>query len=75
MDIYELAALCTVLGSAWKVVRALWKRVGVPGKKVVVFVLDAVIDFLSWVKHLLSDSDDDSTASNNGVTGGVLVFL
>lgn len=73
MDIFELAALLTVLAFTWKVVRPIWKRVKSPMKKVAVFVLNAIIDFLSWVKHLLSDSDDDSMASNNGVTGGGLV--
>ncbi len=75
MDIFELAALFTVLGSAWKIVRTIWKYVGSYVKKAVICVLDALIAVFAWIKRILSEDDGDSAISNNGVTGGVLRYF
>ena len=71
-DIQSLAAFLTVISLSLHGLKPIWKHIRKPVKKAICWLIDHIIHFLFWAKHILEKDSGDSTDSNNyGVTGGI----
>lgn len=55
MELQEIAALCAIIGFAFKAIQQIWAIVSKPIKKILKFINTKLVDFLNWVnKRFLS---------------------